>query len=275
MPAADDDPVARFAAERAARIAGYRDDKPFAGLSLGWLEAAFGRQYMYNWEWMGRPIIQLPADILAMSEIIWQVKPDLIVETGIAHGGSVALNASLLALLELVDALEEGTVLDPSQPRRRVVAVDIDIRAHNRSALDNHPLANRMVLLEGSSLDPAIIAAVHEHARDARRVLVALDSNHTHDHVLEELRAYAPLTSPGSYCVVFDTIIEDLPRDFFPDRPWNPGNSPRTAIGAFLRDCEAQGLRGIDGALLDFRLDSTIDDKLLVTAAPGGFLKRL
>lgn len=271
----DQDEIARFREERARRIAGYRDDETFGALSADWTRAAFERHYMYNWEACGRPIIQLPADVLALSELIWQVKPDLIVETGIAHGGSVVHSAASLALLELADAAEAGTMLDPANPRRRVVAVDIDIRAHNRAALDAHPFRNRMTLIEGSSLDAGIIAEVTALARDAERVLVCLDSMHTHEHVLGELRAYAPLVSRGAYCVVFDTIIEDLPRDFFPDRPWNPGDSPRTAIAAFRAECAEKALTGIDGAPLDLRLDEELDAKLMLTAAPGGFLKRV
>ena len=268
-----DDPIAGFRAERAARIAGYPSDAGFAAASAAFTRAAFERHYMYNFEALGRPIIQLPADVMAISEIIWATKPDLIVETGIAHGGSVVHSAAQLALLELAEAAETGGVVDPARPRRRVVAVDIDIRAHNRAALDAHPLRSRITLLEGSSLDPAIVAEVTALAHEAKRVMVCLDSMHTHQHVLGELRAYAPLVSPGAYCVVFDTIIEDLPPGFFPDRPWNPGDSPRTAIAAFAKECAA-GLTALDGAPLHLELDPEIDAKLMTTAAPGGFLRR-
>lgn len=275
MTDANDDPIARFAAERTARALAYPGNAAFGQVSADWTRHAFAEHYMYNWSWMGRPAIQLPADIMAMTEIIWAVKPDLIIETGIAHGGSLVMSASMLALIDMAEALERGETLDPSQPSRRVVAVDIDIRAHNREAIEAHPMANRILMIEGSSLDPTVIAKVAAAVGGARRVLISLDSNHTHDHVLGELRAYAPFTSKGSYCVVFDTIIEDLPKDFFPDRPWNPGDSPRTAIAAFRQECEAQDLKGMDGAPLRLEVDPEIDGKLVLTAAPGGFLRRV
>lgn len=268
-----DDPAAQFQREKAARIAAYPADPEFGRLSAAWTQAAFERRYMYNWEWMGRPVIQLPADMLALGEAIWSSRPDLVIETGVAHGGSVVHSAAMLALIDLAEAAERGETLDPAAPRRRVVAVDIDIRPHNRAALESHPLASRITLIEGSSLDPDVIAQVRALAR-GRRAMVCLDSNHTHDHVLGELRAYAPLTARGAHCVVFDTIIEDLPRDFFADRPWNPGDSPRTAIAAFLEECARDGAVGADGAPLKLTLDAAIDAKLMLTAAPGGFLRR-
>ncbi|MEM8662789.1 MAG: CmcI family methyltransferase [Pseudomonadota bacterium] len=269
-----DDPAAAFQREKAERIARTAGDTAFRDLSAAWTKAAFERLYMYNFEAHGRPVIQLPCDVLALSEVIWQVRPDLIVETGIAHGGSVVHSAAALALLDLAEATERGAMLDPAAPSRKVVAVDIDIRAHNRAALDAHPFRNRMVLIEGSSLDPAVTAQVSALVTAAQTVLVILDSNHTHAHVLDELRAYAPLVSRGSYCVVFDTVIEHLPRDFFANRPWNLGDSPATAIAAFQDECRAQSLVGIDGAPLTLELDTTIDAKLMTSAAPGGFLRR-
>ncbi|WMS43023.1 CmcI family methyltransferase [Acuticoccus sp. MNP-M23] len=270
----DDDPAGAFRKARAQTIESYPEDAAFQALSADWMKAAYGRRYMYNWEAFGRPVIQLPADMMALSEIIWMVKPDLIVETGIAHGGSVVHSAAQLALLDLADATAKGELLDPLHPKRRVVAVDIDIRAHNRAALEAHPLKPRITLIEGSSVDAGVIAEVHALARGANRVMVCLDSNHTHDHVLAELCAYAPLTSRDAHCVVFDTIIEALPRDFFPARPWNPGDSPRTAIDAYMARCARDGLTGVDGAPLAFVPDRAIEEKLILTAAPGGFLRR-
>ena len=232
--------------------------------SLDWMLAAgeMGK-YTYNFSWQGRPMIQYPQDIVAIQEIIWQVKPDLIIETGIAHGGSLVFSASMLALLDYCDTVEAGEVLDPTKPRRKVVGVDINIRAHNREALDTHPMRNRMELIEGSSIDPEIIAQVRAHAKDNEHILVSLDSNHTHDHVLAELEAYAPLTSKGSYCVVFDTLIEDMPKEIFPDRPWGPGNSPKTAVWEYLK------------THTEFEIDKSIHNKLLITVAPDGYLKRV
>jgi len=216
--------------------------------------------YSYNYEWMTRPIIQYPQDIVAVQEIIWKVKPDLIIETGIAHGGSLVFSASMLALLEYCEAFESGAMLDPQQPKRKVIGVDIDIRAHNREALDQHPMRNRMELIEGSSIAPDIIKQVQEQAKSFERIMVFLDSNHTHEHVFEELEAYAPLVTKGSYCVVFDSIIEDLPDTS--DRPWGPGNSPKSALWKYLDNNT------------NFDIDKNIQEKLLITVAPDGYLLR-
>ena len=214
--------------------------------------------YSYNFEWLSRPIIQYPQDMVATQEIIWKVKPDLIIETGIAHGGSLVLSASILALLDYCDALEAGEILDPQKPKRKVIGVDIDIRVHNRKALDIHPMRNRMELIEGSSISSDIIDQVHSLAKGFERVMVFLDSNHTHDHVLAELEAYAPLVSSGSYCVVFDSVIDDLPSP--PDRSWGPGNSPKSALYKYLENSN------------DFEIDKMIEDKILITVAPDGYL---
>lgn len=268
------DPIAQFETERDERIASYPKDAKFQKLSWDWATEAFNKFYMYNFHAMGRPIIQFPADIVAMSELIWELRPDVIVETGIAHGGSIVHSAAQLALLDMIDALEAGEVLDPAKPKRKVIAVDIDIRPHNRAAIESHPMANRIHMIEGSSLDQSVIDQVYADVGDAQKVLVCLDSNHTHDHVLGELRAYAPLTTQESYCVVFDTAVEFLPHNFFPNRPWNPGDSPRSAIDAYLAECVAGNLKGTDTALLDFEIDKAISDKLVLTAAPEGYLKR-
>lgn len=235
----------------------------FRQLGERWLTEACKQRYMYGFAWLGRPIIQLPQDIVAMQELIWQVRPDVIVETGIAHGGSLILSASMLALLDYCDAVQAGQTLDPSTPSRRVIGVDIDIREHNRRAMEAHPLIGRIEMIEGSSIEPAIVERVKAGVAGARRVLVALDSNHTHDHALAELRAYAPLTTRGSYCVVFDTIIEDLPAETYTDRPWGPGDNPKTAVHEFLKTTDR------------FEIDRSIQDKLQLTVAPDGFLRRV
>ncbi|MCF6324131.1 MAG: cephalosporin hydroxylase family protein [Gammaproteobacteria bacterium] len=219
-------------------------------------------KYSYNFSWLERPIIQYPQDIVAMQELIWKIKPDLIIETGIAHGGSLILSASMLALLDYTDAVESGKSLDPKGSHRRVLGVDIDIRSHNWAAIEAHPMAHKIDMIEGSSIAPEIIAQVYEHAKGYERILVCLDSNHTHDHVLAELEAYAPLTSKESYCVVFDTIIEDLPADMFPERQWGPGDNPKTAVWEFLKTHS------------EFEIDKQIDNKLLISVAPDGYLKR-
>jgi len=219
-------------------------------------------KYSYNFAWMSRPIIQYPQDMVAMQELIWRVRPDLIIETGIAHGGSLIFSASMLALLDMADAIEGGATLDPGKSNRKVLGVDIDIRSHNRTAIEGHPMASRIQMIQGSSIAPDVVARVHEVAAKYERVLVCLDSNHTHEHVLAELEAYAPLTSVGSYCVVFDTIVEDVPAELSADRPWGPGDNPKTAVREYLK------------THAEFQIDKSIECKLLITVAPNGYLNR-
>ncbi len=257
------DPILQFEEERRARIADFGKDTEFRALGRDWIEASMKRHYVYNFSWLGRPIIQYPEDMVAMQELIWRVRPDLIIETGIAHGGSLILSASMLALLDLCDAIETGGMLDPRASRRKVLGVDIDIRAHNRAAIEAHPMATRIQMIQGSSIDPAVVAQVRDIAAGYQTILVCLDSNHVHDHVLAELHAYAPLVTAGSYCVVFDTFVEDMPRGYFPDRPWDVGNNPKTAVREFLASHQ------------EFAIDKEIEYKLVATAVPDGYLKRL
>jgi cephalosporin hydroxylase len=257
------DKHAEFEREVAANIKGLSADEALKKQSLDWLLASARHNYTYNFRFLGRPIIQFPQDMVAMQELIWQIKPDLIIETGIAHGGSLVMSASMLALLDYCAAVEAGTVLDPKATKRLVVGIDIDIRAHNRAAIEAHPMSHRIEMIQGSSVAPDVVARVRELATRFSRVLVCLDSNHTHEHVLAELEAYAPLTSVGSYCVVFDTGIEDAPDDMFPDRPWGNGNNPKTAAWEYLKSHP------------EFEIDTDIQDKLLLTVAPDGYLKRI
>jgi cephalosporin hydroxylase len=250
-------------------------DRVLNGHAISFLAETAKYQYTYHFSWLGRPIIQVPQDMSAMQEIIWSVKPDLIIETGIAHGGSLIFSASMLALLDYCDAVEKGQLLDPCQPRRRVIGLDIDIRAHNRIAIEAHPMANRIDMIQGSSIAPDVIDRVNEIAKGYQRILVCLDSNHTHEHVLAELEAYAPLTGKSSYCVVFDTIVEDMPEDMFPDRPWGKGNNPKTAVWEYLRRLKDEGRTAADGNPLHFDIDKTIEHKLLITVAPDGYLRRV
>ncbi|MGE0430591.1 MAG: cephalosporin hydroxylase family protein, partial [Hydrogenophaga sp.] len=219
-----------FLMECSTEIEAQGGDRKLLRSTSDWMGQANAFKYSYHFTWQGRPIIQYPQDMLAMQELIWQIKPDLIIETGIAHGGSLIFSASMLAQLDICDAIEAGVSFNPRESTRKVLGIDIDIRAHNRAAIEAHPMASRIQMIQGSSIAPEIIAQVRAVAADHSRVLVCLDSNHTHDHVLAELEAYAPLVSAGSYCVVFDTIIEDMPADMFPDRPWGPGNNPKTAV---------------------------------------------
>ena len=252
-----------FQKEVTERVSGIPSEKALCETAAAFMRASTGPKYSYNFAWQGRPIIQYPQDMVAMHELIWQIKPDLIIETGIAHGGSLIFSASQLAQLDLCDAIEAGTTIDPKISKRKVLGIDIDIRAHNRAAIEAHSMASRIQMIQGSSIAPDIIARVHAIASNYSRILVCLDSNHTHDHVLAELQAYAHLTSIGSYCCVFDTVVEDMPADMFPDRPWGPGNNPKTAVWEYLKTHS------------EFQIDKSIDYKLLISVAPEGYLKRI
>ena len=222
-----------------------------------------GPMYTYNFSYLGRPIIQYPQDMVAVQELIWGIKPDLIIEMGIAHGGSLIMSASMLALLDICEAINEGITLDPAQSKRKVLGVDIDIRDHNKKALNDHPMRSRIQMIEGSSIAPEVIKEVHNVAKGYEKIMVCLDSNHTHDHVLAELDAYSSLTTLGSYCIVFDTLIEDMPSTMFNNREWGPGDNPKTAVWEFLKSHP------------EFEIDKNIQNKLLITVAPDGFLKRI
>lgn len=255
-------PQEQFAAERAQRLQEYQSDTAFQGLSRQWLKESMERKYVYNFDWMGRPIIQYPQDMVGVQELIWQVRPDLIIETGIAHGGSLILSASLLAMLDMCDAIESGATINPRHSQRKVIGIDIDIREHNRAAIEAHPMASRIQMFQGSSIDPDLVAQVKEAAKGFKTVMVFLDSMHSHAHVLGELDAYAPLVTPGSYCVVFDTYVEDMPAKFFPDRPWDVGDNPKTATRQWMVSHP------------EFMVDRDIESKLMVTVTPEGFLRR-
>jgi cephalosporin hydroxylase len=246
-------PIEKFKAEVESNIEGSGADGDIQAFSRVWSRESNRHNYTYNFSWMGRPIIQYPQDILAMQELIWQVQPDLIIEMGIAHGGSLIFSAAMLEL----NAASGG----PTDAE--VLGVDIDIREHNRNAIEQHPMSKRISMIQGSSIDVDIIEQVKSRASGKQKVLVSLDSNHTHDHVLAELEAYAPLTSVDSYCVVFDTLIEDMPAEMFDNRPWGPGDNPKTAVWEYLRTHP------------EFVIDKSIDYKLLISVAPDGYLKRV
>jgi cephalosporin hydroxylase len=240
------DPQQQFMADCANEIQAQADNAEFQHLSRAWMDQAQKLRYSYHFRWMGRPIIQYPGDILAMQELIWSIQPDVIVETGIAHGGSVVFYASMLELIG----------------KGEVIGIDIDIRPHNRSAIESHPMMKRIRLIEGSSLSPEIAAEIIA-ATANKRVMVVLDSNHTHEHVLRELELYAPLVSVGSYCVVMDTVVEDMPEELFGDRPWGNGNNPKTAVHSWLK------------AHPEFSIDHAIDARLALSVAPDGYLRRI
>src|SRR5436190_21222130 len=240
--------IEKFKREVLERIESYANDPDFKRIALEWTKQSLIRKYVYNFEWLGRPIIQMPQDIIGLQEVIWKVKPDLIIETGIAHGGSIIFSASMLELLG---------------GNGKVVGVDIDIREHNRKEIENHPMFKRIKLIEGSSISEDTAQKVRAIAADYSNVMVILDSNHTHNHVSKELEIYSSLVSIDSYLVVFDTFVEDMPRDFFHDRPWNVGDNPKTAVFAFLKENDS------------FEIDNVIENKLMVSSAPSGFLKRV
>lgn len=242
------DPVHEFENQKQMAIEQMAQDSRLQELTRQWFNETCKHRYSYNFTWMGRPIIQYPQDMIVMQEIIWQIQPDLIIETGIAHGGSLIFYASLLELIG-----NQGQVL----------GIDIEIRPHNRVAIESHPIAKRIQMIEGSSIDPKIVEQVREIAQSKSKILVALDSNHTHDHVLKELELYSPLVSQDSYLVVFDTVVEDMPEQFFKDRPWGQGNNPKTAVKEFLKVHK------------QFEIDKLLEAKLLVSVAPEGYLRRV
>lgn len=238
-------------------------DEDLMRLTQSWMEAATRFNYSYHFEWLGRPIIQFPQDMVAVQEIIWRVKPDLIIETGIARGGSLVMSASALALLDLFDHMNAGGARGDSIQTRRVIGVDIDVRKHNRVALEEHPLFPWIEIVEGPSESGDIVESIGREAGKVEKVLVMLDSNHTHEHVLAELIAYSPMVSSGSYLIVFDSIVEDMPHDFYQNRPWGKGNNPKTAIHEFLEQNK------------NFKIDTAFQEKLLITVCPDGFLRKI
>jgi len=242
------DIIDKFNAEKNENISKLGDNLELKELALDFLSKSAKNKYSYNFSWMGRPIIALPQDMIAMQELIWDVKPDLIIETGIAHGGSIIYYASLLELIG-----EDGLV----------IGIDIDIRKHNRNLIEAHPMFKRIKMIEGSSVDPKIIEEIAKIVTNRKKIMVCLDSNHTHDHVLKELQLYTPFVSVNSYCIVFDTIIEDMNGDSYPDRPWGKGNNPKTAVHEYLMTHP------------NFEINRSIQNKLLITVSPDGFLKRI
>ena len=240
--------IEQFKNERDERIKKQSSDVSITKCASEFITQAVKTQYLYNFSWMGIPIIQFPQEIAAIQEIIWDVKPDLIIETGIAHGGSIIFSASMLELLG-----GDG----------KVVGIDIDIRSHNRIEIEKHPMFKRVTLIEGSSVSDETFKKVKEICKGRKKILVILDSNHTHEHVMNELKLFAPLVSVGSYLIILDTIIEDLPDELFPDRTWAKGDNPKTAVHQFLKTSK------------DFVIDKKIESKLLITVAPDGYLKRI
>ncbi len=253
----------QFEKECKDRIQSYGRNIEYQSLSQDWSIKAMAEMYMYNFSSLGRPIIQFPQDMVAVQELIWQVNPDLIVETGIAHGGSLIQSAMMMAILDICDAIESNSVSMPTASKRKVLGIDIDIRAHNKEAIEAHPMSSRIEMIEGSAVDEIIVSQVKEFSKDYNNVMVMLDSMHTHDHVLGELEAYAGLVTVGSYRIVFDTFVEDLPDNLVSDRPWKKGDNPKTAVHEWLKNNS------------NFEIDASVHDKLQITVAPDGYLKRM
>jgi cephalosporin hydroxylase len=243
------DHIEQFKKERADAMEQMGRDAELKKKSVDWMLHADQYKYTYNFTWLGRPIIKYPQDIVIMQELIWDVKPDLIIETGIAHGGSIIFSSSMMELLG-----NNG----------KVIAVDIDIRKHNRQEIEKHPMMKNITMLEGSSIDEKIVQQIADYARGFKKVMVVLDSNHTHGHVLRELELYTPLVSMHSYILLPDTFVEFFPKGYVTDRPWDVGNNPYTAMEAFLK------------TTTQFVKDEAITNKLLITEAlGGGYLKRI
>lgn len=240
------DDTSEFQQSKRAMAAAMAEDPHLRALALQTLVEADRFGYTFQWEWLGLPIIQSPADIIAQQEIIWTTRPTVIIETGVARGGSMIFLASMLRLTE----------------GRKVIGIDIDIRAHNRGRIEAHPLASLVTLIEGSSVEASTLASVREQLDPTDRVMVILDSNHTHDHVLQELQLYAPLVTVGQYLIVADTVIELIPAQTHRPRPWGPGNNPLTAVRTFLMKNH------------DFSLDAELDSKMILSCNPSGFLRR-
>ena len=256
------DPVSIFTKECKEEINRQSQDQLFLELSQNWMNQSWKHKYTYHFNWLGRPIIQMPQDILALQEIIWDIKPDLIIETGIAHGGSLCLTASLLALLEL-EEMKNNSIDQNEVRKRKVIGIDIDIRKHNRELIEKHFLSDKIEMIESSSVKQDTFNKVKSLSKDYRNILVMLDSNHTESHVLKELNLYSSLISKNSYCIVFDTIVEKMDSEFSKNRPWNKKNSPQSAIQKFLKRNN------------NFVVDKTIDKKIILSMAPGGFLKKI
>ena len=257
------DEIQKFEHEVKSNIENLGQNVELKRMSIDWIRETSKNKYSYNFKWLGRPIIQYPEDIVGMHELIWNVKPDLIIETGVAHGGSLIFYASQLLNLDYEEAFKNKSAIIPGESKRKVLGIDIDIRKHNLDAIKKNMLSPYIDLLEGSSVSESMIEKVRVYSKGFKKILVILDSNHTHEHVLKELNLYSDLVSKDSYCVVFDTVVEDMPEDMFPDRPWGKSNNPKTAVWDFLKSSDK------------FEIDHQIDNKLLISVAPQGYLKRI
>jgi len=253
----------KFDKEKFYRIKSYKKKTKFIKSAKNFLKNSIKEKYSYNFNSLGLPIIQYPQDIVVAQELIWKIKPDLIIETGIARGGSLISNASMLALIDISEAIKKKKKFNPLISKRKVIGIDIDLRLDNKKKIKNHPMSSRIQILEGSSTNKDIVKKVKDISKKYKKIMVFLDSNHSEEHVYQELLAYASLVSINSYCIVYDTVIEDLPKNTYPDRPWGRNNNPKTAVKKFLNNNDK------------FKIDKNIEDKLLITVSPSGFLKKI
>jgi cephalosporin hydroxylase len=242
-PIADD--RASFEADKRVHAASMAEDDALAASALDVLVRSDRHNWSYQWSWLGVPIIQMPPDVLAVQEILWETRPDVVVETGVARGGSLIFYASILELIG----------------KGRVIGVDIDIRPHNRDSIERHPLSRRIDLIQGSSVEQETLDRVKALIPTGASVMAILDSNHTHAHVLDELRLYGPLVTHGQFLIVADTVVERIPAQAHRPRPWGPGDNPATALDAYLAECDR------------FERDEFINAKLLLSSSPGGYLR--
>jgi cephalosporin hydroxylase len=248
----------QFAVECSNEVSDQGQNTKLRELSNQWINEAAKHNYSYHFEWLGRPIIQHPQDMIAVQQILWEIQPDVVIETGIARGGSLIYSASILELIAQCGGPQAA----------KVVGIDIDIREHNRTAVEAHPMFKRIEMIQGSSVDDHVVAEVKTHVKPGDKVVVFLDSNHSHQHVMDELAAYSPLVTENSYCVVFDTIVEDMPDFDLSHRPWGVGDNPKTAVFEFIKSQTKTCVPA-------FEIDEEIENKILISVAPSGFLKRI
>jgi cephalosporin hydroxylase len=241
--------INKFFKERVLDIKKMNSDKSFRELTMKWIKKSIKYKYVYNFTWMGIPIIKYPNDMIVMQEIFWEVKPDLVIETGIAHGGSIIYSASLLKMMGI--------------KQFKVIGIDIDIRKHNLKEINKNPMRKYIKMFEGSSVDEKITKKIFTYAKKFKKILIILDSNHTHDHVSRELEIYSKLVSKGSYIILPDTYIGYLPNNTFPNRPWTKNDNPMTALQAFLKKNK------------NFKIDKYKSSKSMITEAMNGFVKKL
>ncbi|MDG1286926.1 MAG: CmcI family methyltransferase [Rickettsiales bacterium] len=244
-----EDPIKQFLDERHADIVKMGQDEELRQKSLEWMHHADKYKYTYNYSWMGRPVIKYPNDMMIQQELMWALKPDLVIETGIAHGGSIIFTAAMMEMMGI-----DG----------EVVGIDIDIRKHNRDAIEAHPMMKRITMYEGDSVSSEMVEKVRAHTEGKKCVMVILDSLHSHEHVYKELQAYADMTTVGSYCVLPDTFIEFFPKGYYSDtRPWDVGDNPYTAMQQYMSEVN------------HFEIDKSLTHKAMITETIDGYLKRV